>query len=54
MSLQTMAATVAVTRPRGVRRYTVPLVLALAALAVYDVATVPASRAAPPAQAAAS
>lgn len=54
MSLQTIAATVAATRPRGVRRYTVPLVLALAALALYDVATLPAPRGAPATHASAS
>ncbi|WP_154662613.1 hypothetical protein [Solimonas flava] len=47
MSLQTMVATVAATRPRGVRRFTAPLVLALAVLAVYDAATVAVSGSAP-------
>jgi hypothetical protein len=39
MSLQSIAATVPAPRLHGVRRFTVPLVVALAAAALYDFAT---------------
>ncbi len=38
MSLQSFAATVTASRPRGIRRFTAPLVVALAAAALYDFA----------------
>lgn len=39
MSLQSIAASVPTRRLQGVRRFTVPLVVALAAVTLYDTAT---------------
>ena len=39
MSLQSIAATVAASRPRGIRRLTAPLLLALTAVAIHDLVT---------------
>ncbi|WP_157622911.1 hypothetical protein [Solimonas soli] len=46
MSLQSITASVAASRPHGVRRFTAPLVVALAAVALCDIAAAPGLRAA--------